>query len=261
MTSKTKNNTLNALNLFEEEIKSSLLFHIPHASKHIPSYDFMDKKLVDKEVDLLTDWATDEIFNLKNCNKIITPFSRVFCDVERLPDEQEEMYEKGRGFYYTHSDDGQVIRDENKDFKQFIYQNYYLPHHNLLENWCDRILQKYGTCTIIDCHSFSETPLKSEFNQNAERPDICIGTDKLHTPKRLIFSLKNQFERLGFSVAIDKPYSGTIFPLKYCKKENRPNSVMIEINKRLYMKEGEVLPEKVKLLNKYIYKIFTPTCL
>ena len=43
------------------------------------------------------------------------------------------------------------------------------------------------------------------------------------------------FKSLGLSVGLDWPYSGTIVPTLYYKKDNNVNSIMIEINRKLYL--------------------------
>jgi N-formylglutamate amidohydrolase len=55
--------------------------------------------LVENEINLLTDWATDKIFDVVGTKKLIAPFSRIFCDVERFEDDFEELYKVGRGFF------------------------------------------------------------------------------------------------------------------------------------------------------------------
>ena len=69
------------------------------------------------------------------------------------------------------------------------------------------------------------------------RPDICIGTDAYHTPDSLTNLLKNNFEELGYSVKINSPFAGAIVPSFYHEKEPRVISVMIEVNRVLYMNE------------------------
>lgn len=96
-------NTLLGLNLFSDEIESSFIFHIPHSKTEIPEQfksDFVNTELMESEIKLLTDFATDEIFTIGNTTKLVFPYSRIFCDVERLDDENEVMFEYGRGFYY-----------------------------------------------------------------------------------------------------------------------------------------------------------------
>jgi N-formylglutamate deformylase len=41
----------------------------------------------------------------------------------------------------------------------------------------------------------------------------------------------------GYSVAVDAPFSGALVPLSSYRKDRRILSVMIEVNRRLYMDE------------------------
>lgn len=104
------------------------------------------------------------------------------------------------------------------------------------------LLEKFGHCLIIDCHSFSSKPLPYELDQNPKRPDICIGTDSFHTPKSVVSIIKAFCKKNNFKVALNKPFSGTYMPLKFFKKDRRVSSVMIEINRSIYMDEKTGLP-------------------
>jgi N-formylglutamate deformylase len=70
------------------------------------------------------------------------------------------------------------------------------------------------------------------------RPDFCIGTDIHHTPPELVTDAEAFLTDLGCSVAINKPYSGTLVPLRHYGQDSRVASVMIEVNRRLYMDES-----------------------
>ena len=80
------------------------IVHVPHASTNIPP-DIRDTFLLsDRELDdglvRLTDWYTDELFDLPDDIAIAVryPVSRLVCDPERFPDDsQEAASEIGRG--------------------------------------------------------------------------------------------------------------------------------------------------------------------
>ena len=74
-------------------------------------------------------------------------------------------------------------------------------------------------------------------DQQPDRPDICIGTDEFHTPKELVACSTNYFIGLGYSVSMNSPYSGSIVPMRYYRKDKRVSSIMIEINRKLYLKD------------------------
>ena len=44
-------------------------------------------------------------------------------------------------------------------------------------------------------------------------------------------------ESCGYSTARDQPFSGTIVPMKHYRKDHRVQSLMIEINRWLYLGE------------------------
>ena len=244
---------------FESMVRDSLMkdtyiFHIPHSGNKIPDFKqyLLTEEEVIKEHSLLTDRGTDEIFKTK-FTSLVFPYSRVYCDVERLPDDQEEMFKKGRGFYYTKTDAGKELRrlNDKEKIKQ-IYDQWHLQ----LESAVEKKLNDFGSATIIDCHSFSDKPFLTDHDQNENRPDFCLGTDDFHTPDFLVNFIKQRLENEGFSVKINSPYAGTIVPLKFYKTNGNVRSIMIEINRKLFQLEDALIPEKVARMNKIINNIF-----
>jgi N-formylglutamate amidohydrolase len=172
--------------------------------------------------------------------KIIFPYSRLYCDVERLVDDLEPMFKKGRGFYYSKTDDGTELRAVDNKHKAKVFSSYYEPHHQKLTSIVSEKLEAIGFVHIIDCHSFSPVPLQTEEDQNPDRPDFCLGIDDFHTPQYLYLPLKNYLEGEGYSVAINRPYKGTIVPLSFYQNDKNVSSMMIEINQKLYVDNGKV---------------------
>jgi len=248
----TKYNTVLGEDLFLDEFKGMCILHIPHSKTNIPIMDGYDKTLIDNETKLLVDHATDNIFDIEGIDSIIFEYNRIFCDVERLNDEDEPLYEKGRGFYYTKTDSGKILRELLPDLKLKIKEEYYDKHHSKLEMMTDEKLIKYNNVLIIDCHSFTETPFETDSDKTLDRPDICLGVDDYHTPKWLVNRLETIFKKHNLSVKINSPYSGTIIPLKHYRKDDRVMGIMIEINRKLYMDGDEVIYKSVMSLNKII---------
>lgn len=221
----------------------STIIHIPHSSRIIPR-ELRDRILLtdnelEAELDRLTDHYTDELFSIEDQNTEILKYyvSRYIVDPERFPDDDlEPMSKHGQGVIYTKTVDGKTLREKLSptDRKQQLDFNYW-PHHSSLENLTTNALKKHGHALIIDCHSFPSSPLPIDLDQSPDRPDICIGTDEYHTPTELVQFLQDKFVEAGYSVAINKPYAGTMVPTRYYKKDDRVKSVMIEINRRLYL--------------------------
>lgn len=224
---------------------SPVIFHIPHASREIPqdirqSIVLSDADL-EKELDKMTDAFTDELFahSVPGDQRIVFPVSWLALDPERfLDDDKEVMAKVGMGVIYSRTSGGRLLRHPPVlEEREELIRRYYRPHHKTFKFGVDTCLQCFGQCLIIDCHSFPSQPLRYESDQNPRRPDICIGTDAFHTSRELKKEAEAAFTSIGFSVAVNRPFSGTIVPMAYYQKEARVQSIMIEINRKLYMDE------------------------
>ena len=217
-----------------------LILHIPHSSVNIPLLDgyIQNADKIHNELIKLTDWYTDELFYSESDSMIIAPFSRIFCDVERFENDKDEIMSKvGMGALYESFDDGSILRKVSPDLRSEIIKDYYWKHHNALLEEVNKQLKNDGSCLIVDCHSYPSKPLIRDLDQTAGRPDFNIGTDKYHTPQNLIDSSIAYFEQRGFSIGVDWPYKGTIVPLAHYQKNKKVNSIMLEVNRELYLIE------------------------
>lgn len=217
-----------------------LILHIPHSSTYIPSYEgyVTDKHKIKNEVLKLTDWYTDDLFNSEKDINIITPFSRIFCDVERFENDEEEVMAKvGMGVLYERCDNGELLREVTTVLRENVIHNYYRKHHAEFSEVVQKQLNEEGSALIIDCHSFPSTPLQCALNQTKNTPDFNIGIDPFHTSSELTEIAIEYFRNLGYSWGLDWPYSGTIVPMGYYKKNKKVQSIMLEVNRKLYLKE------------------------
>tara|TARA_B110000902_G_scaffold103718_1_gene122474 strand:+ start:368 stop:1111 length:744 start_codon:yes stop_codon:yes gene_type:complete len=217
-----------------------LVLHIPHSSSTIPKLEgyIVPQSILESEILKLTDWYTNDLFQNKIDNDILAPFSRIFCDVERFSEDEKEVMSKfGMGVLYTTLDNGENMREVTAEIRKLILDEYYWIHHNKLEKAVDNCLTDQNKCLIVDCHSFPNIPMERALDKKLDRPDINIGTDSFHTPKHILDFSEKFFLDKGYSVGIDWPYTGSMVPTKHYKKDNRVSSVLIEINRRLYLKE------------------------
>ena len=219
---------------------TNLILHIPHSSDKIP-FDtgyVVDRKVLDQEIIKLTDWYTDDLFLFEDSIIVKADFSRIFCDTERFSDDSQEVMAKyGMGVLYEKSDDGSVIREINTKLREDILNNYYWPHHEKLNQAVEEQLESNKKALIVDCHSFPSSPLIRDLNQEKNRPDFNIGTDSFHTPDYLIEKSKEFFKNKGYTLGVDWPYSGSIVPLKHYHRSKNVESIMLEINRALYLNE------------------------
>ena len=176
------------------------------------------------------DLHVDQLFDVRGVSTLKPTFSRNVCDVERFRDDSNESESgRGRGLFYTHFEDGRQYRKYSAQIRQRVLEELYDPHHALFTQEVKSKLQHYGRCWIIDCHSFSN---------KVGYPDFCIGTDDFHTPTDLHERLQHFIEHAGYGVQVNFPYNGCIVPMEYYQKDSRVISIMIEVNKRLYLDEA-----------------------
>jgi N-formylglutamate deformylase len=232
--------------ILKNQTRIPLLGHIPHSSQYIPQ-DIRRSLLIggtELESELLeaTDRYVDELFFSIYENggvSAIYNYSRLVVDPERFEeDELEPLSQRGRGAVYTRTSGGKILRmDHGEKDREALLDRFYSPYHQAVEREVQSLLDDFGECLIIDCHSFSSIPLPFEPDQDSERPDICIGTDPFHTPASLTEAVESFFDGVHLKVNRNKPYAGTYVPSKYMKRDKRVSSIMVEVNRKLYMDE------------------------
>jgi N-formylglutamate deformylase len=220
--------------------------HIPHSSRFIPRGVREQLCLSDEELaaELLkkTDHFTDELFRFESplVETLVFPVSRLVVDPERfLEDEKEPMATHGMGAVYTRTSDGKALRESlTRAEREVLIERYYRPHHEKLERAVAMTLAAWNSCLIIDCHSFPSAPLPYEEDRSPRCQDICLGTDPVHTPRWLSEMAEAVFRAGGFSVDLNRPFGGSLVPATYYQKDHSVWSIMIEVNRSLYMDEA-----------------------
>lgn len=238
---------------YSKNDNSPIVCNVPHGGILIPEEfkkDFViEDKALEDEVLYMADNYTDSLYAelLYVSSFIKSTISRVVVDIERFEKEADEPMSKvGMSAFYIKTSTGKVLRiisEENIEKLRAIYRDYHTVFTDLVKS----SLLKYDKAIVVDCHSFPSVPRQYEPQQEINRPDICIGVDEYHTPKELVEIVKNNFEELGFSVKINNPFSGSIVPMEFYQKDKRVISIMIEVNRKLYM--NEELIKKTKNFN------------
>ena len=96
-----------------------MILHIPHSSTYFPDFDgfILDKSEIIREVNLLTDWFTSELFPSAIYPSVILPVSRIYCDMGRFENDAEEpMAKLGMGVLYAKTDRGAELRNVTDTF-------------------------------------------------------------------------------------------------------------------------------------------------
>ena len=216
------------------EQREKLLLHVPHSSTSFPRESHFTFDDLDHEERLLVDYFTDELFIPKvTSEKIgyaVFPYCRLYCDVERLMNDPLEA--RGLGFSYSRkvpTADGLSLRLRSFGTKEDAFDHYVDFHAEVAK----RLFRSGDNTLLIDCHSFSSLP--NLLNPTPPDIDICIGfnDDETCPDETTIGDISHYFKSLGYKVGINEPFSNSKtfdVPIKY-------RTLMIEVNKRLYMDE------------------------
>ncbi len=212
----------------------NIVLHIPHASTQFPensNHTFSD---LDGDEGLLIDYYTDELFSpeqaTEHIHSVVFPYCRLYCDIERLINDPLEK--DGLGFCYDRfiwNSPQYVFPIRSFNTREEAFR-LYVEHHSSMSQ---KLLGLGKGTLLIDCHSFSSQP--TLLCSNPSDIDICIGfnEDATRPNKVVIGNIKQHFNSLGYKVAINTPFSNSKtfeVPVEY-------HSVMIEVNKCLYMNE------------------------
>ena len=198
---------------------NNLVLNIPHASVGGLGMSRLDNKVaLLSEVKRWTDWYTDLLFIPDNRDGIQTAtsdYSRFVVDVERLVNDPLENI--GQGIVYKEFNGLHRTFEGMEEMKMYHYHAEYIRDLRLM-------LDRHSL--LIDCHSFPS---------DLSDVDICIGyNDDWSRPTDFVIALcKTAFENEGYKVGINTPYAHALAP----EAGFSYNSIMIEVNKRLYLNE------------------------
>jgi len=176
---------------------------------------------------------------------IANPVSRFVVDVERFPDEREEMAAVGMGAVYTRGTRGQRLRASDAAHADALLAAYYRPWGAAVRQLVDG-----GRTLLLDVHSYPREPLPYERHADRPRPQLCLGTDPVHTPPWLVAAARAAFGR--FEVALNSPFAGAYVP----DGASAVSAIMLEVRRDMHRTREAAL---VTALAELIDRIFPAT--
>ena len=221
----------------EGDLESSVILHVPHSSRVIPSgirsQILLDDAALEAELDEMTDSDTDVLAVAARKGTKIKPWifrntlSRLVIDPERFPDDREVMNQIGMGAVYLKSSSGRDLRENDPVRDSQLLERFFHPYALALEELVRSVLNRQGKVTIIDVHSYRIFEHTNGVNKGQRRPPVCLGVDNFHTPPWLIALASAAFGKLG-EIVINEPFAGTYVPLSLYRRDARVTSVMME---------------------------------
>ncbi len=203
-----------------------VIAHIPHASIEVPFREHYSGD-VDAELALVTDWATDRLVTADE--SVVFPFSRLWCDVERLVNDPLDA--RGLGLFTTHRLNGDMLREAQEPYLGRVWADY-VAHHDKVVRAIVGAISLMPVC-LLDVHSYADQQAK--LNGHSEPyPDICLGYDDGAVAPGLNAAIAMLFKNAGYSTGDNQPYQGALIPNEFL---GNPDffALMIEVNKSVYL--------------------------
>ena len=230
---------------------------VPHCSNRIPQGIRRVVALSDEEIWESTDIGTKGIFGSLPARSVLcSEWSRLVVDLNRSIHQRDpkgviaHVDYHGRPIYHAG-----CTPDEME--AELRFREYYWPFHNGLKEVFDRPDIK----GLFDCHSLIGIGPSEAPDQGKRREDIVLGNNgdgngdlnppsgKITCPPELLLFMRDAFERVGFSVSVNHPYSGGFITTHYGQQceDTGKIAVQIEINQDLYLAPGGTIPVPEKL--------------
>jgi len=145
---------------------------------------------------------------------------------------------RGLGLIKTKSRYGEPLQERKLTVAEIQERlaTYYDPYHRELRRVIDERHAEFGIVRQLSCHCMSAVGAPTHPDPGSERADFCIGDVHGTTSSREFVDFLMQLLRdRGYSVSLNEPYYGYELNSRYGSPANGIDSVMIEINKKLFM--------------------------
>jgi len=120
-------------------------------------------------------------------------------------------------------------------------RTYYWPYHEALRDLVEATRAAFGYCVLIDCHSMPSIGGPVDRDPGAQRVDFVLGDcHGTACGPEVTETAAAELRRLGYHVARNAPYSGGFVTRHYGRPAESVHALQIEINRALYMDEGEI---------------------
>ena len=113
--------------------------------------------------------------------------------------------------------------------------SFYIPYHQKLYEALSSMRERFGFAILIDCHSM---PGKLKFFGGTKQPDFILGDQHGRSCAQSFSAYAADLLReKGYTVSLNRPYSGGFITAHYGDVANNIHSLQIEINRSLYLNE------------------------
>ena len=121
----------------------------------------------------------------------------------------------------------------------------YVPYHSTLRQLVETTRATFGYAVLVDCHSMPSTGGPMDRDPGKSRGEVVLG-DRFGATcdPALVETAERTLADLGYRVARNDPYAGGFVTQHYGQPGLGVHSLQIEINRSLYMDEGNIRPHE-----------------
>jgi N-formylglutamate deformylase len=145
---------------------------------------------------------------------------------------------RGLGLLKSKSRYGEPVHERKLTVDEVMQRlnGYYHPYHRELKRNIDKLHSQFGIVYQLSCHCMSAIGAPTHPDAGKPRADFCVGNiSGTSSSEEFINFLADTIRSLGYSCTINDPYNGGELNRRYGKPEAGIESVMVEINKKLFM--------------------------
>jgi N-formylglutamate deformylase len=254
--------------LHNSSVRFPFVISLPHCSGRVPEEIRPAIILSDEQIEESTDMGTKEIFGSIPAKAVVCArWSRLVVDLNRDSDQRN-----AKGIIALKDYHGRVVyRDgciPNRQETENRVIKYYRPFHNELKAALDDL----NIIGLFDCHSLNGIGPMDAPDYGIRRKDIILGNNgdetgnqnpalgKTTCPAEILHMISAAFQRVGFSVSINDPYTGGFITTHYGQKLAGAVriAVQVEINQDLYLEPGtrQIAAERLKSVMAEVFRSF-----
>lgn len=119
------------------------------------------------------------------------------------------------------------------------------PYHARLQTLLDQARGTFGGAILIDVHSMPHEAIENAQKRGNRTPEIVLG-DRFGASCQagITDQVEDIFTKAGFVVARNTPFAGAYITQHYGRPSRNQHALQIEIDRRLYMNEALVQPNR-----------------
>ncbi len=237
-------------------LSAPIVFCSPHSGSVYPNAFVAASQLDTASLRKSEDCYVDELFASApayGAALIAARFPRAYLDVNREPYELDPELIEGPLPDYANARTmrvigglgtiARVVSEADEIYRERLplasalmrIDRLYKPFHAALERLLDEVVETFGYCVLVDCHSM---PSGEPAAVAKGRADFVIG-DRFGSScdPWLTTHVRNNLSRSGHRVYLNRPYAGGFITEHYGQPFQNRHALQIEIKRGLYMNE------------------------